>query len=97
VDSLISGIEEWKRLYEINFTLAHTPLKPLNIEEVYNAAEARFILARKFLIAIERLKIKGVLTPEQADTQKKKVGIEYHKDIKLLINRAVNYYIEEIE
>lgn len=97
MDSLIDGVEEWKRLYEIDFALTHTPLKPLNIEEVYNAAEARFMLARKFLIAIERLKIKGDLSPEQADIQKKKVGIEYHKDIKLLINRAVNYYIEEIE
>lgn len=94
---MINNIEDWKRLYKIDAESVRTPLAPLNIEEVYKAAETRFILARKFLIAIERLKIKGVLTPEQADTQKKKVGIEYHKDIKLLINRAVNYYIEEIE
>ena len=93
---MINNIEDWRRLYEIDFISAQTPLAPLNIEEVYRAAEARFILARKALIAIERLKIKGDLSPEQTTVERKKIGSEYHKDIKLLINRAVNYYIEEV-
>lgn len=97
MDSSTNIVEYWRRLYKIDRVQAQTPLEPLSVEYAYSAAEARFGLAREALIEIERLKLKGDLSQEQAIVERKKVSSEYHKDIRLLINRVVNYYVEEIE